>query len=65
MLQASERPRGVASRIKGKPAIVRSLCGLVIRVHRFGQLRASTEDDRRWAVQLLDDLQAILERARK
>jgi hypothetical protein len=65
VLQASERPRGVASRIKGKTAIIRSLALLLIRVHRFGSLRASTYEDRAWAGRLFDDLHAALHRARK
>ena len=32
MLQASERPRAIASRIKGRTSILRSLSLLVIRV---------------------------------
>ena len=60
MLTASERPRGVASRIKGRPALVRSLRGLLLRVHRFGRHRARSRQDMQWAAVRIDALDAAL-----
>ncbi len=55
----------VHHRVKGPAAIVRSLRGLHLRVHRFGRCRARTPDDRRWAALLLDQLQIALNVAAK
>ena len=60
MLTAAERPRCTASRIKGRPALVRSLRGLLLRVHRFGRGRARTPQDMQWAARVLDSLYAAL-----
>jgi hypothetical protein len=60
VLTAAERPRSTASRIRGKGAIVRSLRGLLLRVHRFRRGRARTESDIRWAAAMLDGLAAVL-----
>lgn len=49
------------SRVKGKPALVRSLRGLLIRVHRFGRARATSDADRFWTARLIDALEAALE----
>jgi hypothetical protein len=56
MLTGAEKPRATASRIKGKPAIVRSLRGLLLRVHRYGRGRARTPQDVTWAAHTLDAL---------
>ena len=65
MLQASERRRGVASRISGRDAITRSIAALVIRVGRFALYRARTDADRRWAAKMLDELDLVLMHARE
>jgi hypothetical protein len=56
-------PRGVASRIRGRGALLRSLRGLVIRAHRYGVYRAATADERGWAARLCDDLTGALQTA--
>jgi hypothetical protein len=43
-------------RVKGRPALVRSLRALLLRVHRYGRHRARTADERRWAAVVLDHL---------
>jgi len=48
------------SRIKGKPALVRRLRGLLVAVQRFSLHRASTEADRWWSARTLDALTAAL-----
>jgi hypothetical protein len=60
MLTGSERRPGVASRVKGRPAILKSLRLLLIRVHRFGTLRARSEQDKAWAARTLDALEGTL-----
>jgi hypothetical protein len=50
----------VQTRIKGRPAIVRRLRGLLIAVHRYGRHRARTPGERIWTARLLDRLQAAL-----
>jgi hypothetical protein len=47
-------------RVKGKPALVRSLRGLIIRAHRYAQHRATTPADQVWAAALIDGLFAVL-----
>ncbi|MCC7034017.1 MAG: hypothetical protein IT179_14435 [Acidobacteria bacterium] len=47
-------------RIKGRPALVRRLRGLLLAVHRYGRHRASTDRDRQWAAHLIDHLTATL-----
>lgn len=47
-------------RVKGRPALVRSLRSLLLRVHRFGRARATTADDRVWTARVLDQLLAAL-----
>ncbi len=56
MLSRCEKPRATASRIKGRQALVRSLRGLLIRVHRFGRGRARSPEDVRWAARTIDAL---------
>jgi hypothetical protein len=48
------------SRVKGRPALVRSLRGLLIRVHRYGRCRAATSADQAWAAAVIDALFAAL-----
>jgi hypothetical protein len=45
-----------ARRVVGRPAIVRSLRGLLLRVHRFGRHRARSRADVMWSARLLDAL---------
>ena len=49
--------KGSASRINGMGSLLRSLRALVARVDRYGQHRASTADERRWANILADGLE--------
>lgn len=53
--------RRLHSRVTGRAALVRSLRGLLIRGHRFGESRARTRDDLRWAARLVDGLTATLD----
>lgn len=46
----------VRHRIKGKPALIRSARGLLLRVHRYGRGRAATSADLRWAARAIDAL---------
>lgn len=48
-------------RVKGRPALVRRLRGLLLAVHRFGRARATTPDDRAWTAHVLDVLTAALD----
>lgn len=43
------RDRHGPRRVVGRPALAKSLAGLLIRVVRFRQHRARTEADQRWA----------------
>lgn len=45
-----------ASRIAGRGALLRSLRLLLRRLERYGEHRAATPDERRWAIRLLDCL---------
>lgn len=51
------------SRIKGRPALVRRLRGLLVAVHRYGKGRARTPEEVRWAAKMLDRLQHALDGA--
>src|SRR4029453_3074375 len=62
MLTASEKGHEM-SRIKGRPALVKRLRGLLIAVHRFGRVRARTSDDIQWTAALLDALYGALSKA--
>ena len=53
----------VQHRIKGRPALVRSLRSLLIRVHRFGKGRARTHEDVLWTARTVDVLSAALRTA--
>lgn len=48
------------TRVKGRSALVKRLGLLVIAVHRFGQHRAVTDDERRWAARVSDALRVTL-----
>ena len=52
--------RRCPSRVKGRPAIVKSLRALLLRTHRFGRHRARTADDIRWAGALVAALTSAL-----
>jgi hypothetical protein len=43
-------------RVKGRPALLRRLRGLLVAAHRFGRARAVTPDDRLWSARLVDAL---------
>ncbi len=45
-----------ASRIAGRGGLLRSLRSLLGRVRRYGEHRASTADEQRWAALLFDGL---------
>lgn len=60
MLTSAEKPRATASRIKGRPALVRRLRGLLIAVHRFGRGRARSREDVAWTAVVLDGLVDVL-----
>lgn len=47
-------------RVVGRPAIERSIRGLIIRTGRFGEHRASSASDRHWAAQVIDALRDLL-----
>jgi hypothetical protein len=50
----------VLHRIKGKSTLIRSVRGLLLRVHRYGRGRARTPGDVRWAARALDALDRAL-----
>jgi len=56
--------RSMRTRVKGRPALVRRLTALLVATQRFGVLRASTDDDRRWAAKVIDALVTALGVAR-
>jgi hypothetical protein len=49
------------SRIKGRPALVRRLRGLVVAVNRFGRHRARSREDVWWSARTIDALSIALE----
>jgi hypothetical protein len=51
----------VASRIKGRASLEKALRRLVIRAHRYGQHRASTDGDRACVGRVIDVLTAALD----
>jgi hypothetical protein len=63
VLTAAERPRATASRLRGRPAIVKSIRSLLIRVSRFGRGRAITPADVAWACRVADGLAGVLRAA--
>ncbi len=52
----AERPRATASRIRGRPALVRRLRALLLAVSRYARGRAVTPEDVTWAACTLDAL---------
>lgn len=50
-------------RVKGRPAIIRSLRSLQIRVARFARYRVTTADDARWAARVGDAIAATVKAA--
>jgi len=54
----------IKSRVKGRPAITRSLTGLLLRAHRFARCRATSRADQHWAARVIDSLTASLVVAR-
>ena len=65
MLTTAEKGTPIASRVKGKPALVKSLRSLLIRVHRYGRCRARRAEDLQWTAELLDALYAALSKAER
>ena len=63
MLSTAEKGRTVASRIKGRPALVKRLRALLLAVHRFGRGRVHTPEDLCWTATLIDRLYAALDAA--
>lgn len=49
------------SRVRGRPALVRRLRGLLLAVHRYGRHRATTPAECLWAARLIDSLTAALD----
>lgn len=49
-----ERPK---TRVKGKPALTKSLGGLLIRAQRFARCRATTPADCWWAARVIEALE--------
>ncbi len=43
-------------RVKGRPALLRRLRGLLVAAHRFGRHRATSPAERLWAARLVDGL---------
>ena len=59
--EAADRP--TASRIKGRPALVKRLRLLLIAVHRYGRGRARRAEDLAWSARVIDSLTTALETA--
>lgn len=60
--------RGVASRIKGQPAIhrslqlvVRALGRLIVKTHRYAERRARRAEDQAWGARVAEHLRAALD----
>jgi hypothetical protein len=51
------------SRVKGRPALVRRLRGLLLAVHRYARHRATSAADRDWSIRVLDGLADVLRQA--
>lgn len=47
-------------RVKGRPALLRRLRGLLVAAHRFGRHRATSPAERLWAARLVDGLTATV-----
>jgi hypothetical protein len=54
--------RRLQTRIKGRDALERRIRGVLIAVHRFARLRATTRADLTWSAQAIDGLTATLTR---
>jgi hypothetical protein len=65
MLSQEEKGRPVASRIKGKAALMKRARGLLLAVHRYGRGRARDVEDIRWAAVFLDGLTSTLSAAER
>ena len=53
--------RRMRSRVKGRAALKRSLRGLHLRIHRFGELRAQPGSaDYQWALHVSSALEALI-----
>lgn len=50
----------VLHRVKGRPAIIRSTRGLLLRCHRFARARAVTSADLHWCARVIDALDDVL-----
>jgi hypothetical protein len=57
--------RSLVTRVKGRPALLRRLCGLLIAVHRFGRQRARTHDEQMWTARMIDALQRAYDEAQR
>jgi hypothetical protein len=57
--------RRCPSRVKGKPALVKSMRALLIRTHRFANHRARSASDVLWAAAVIDALTATLQAAER
>jgi hypothetical protein len=51
------------TRVKGRPALLRSLRGLLVRAHRYASARATTDTDRLWSARLIDALTLAVQTA--
>lgn len=63
MLTSSEKGRPIASRVKGRPALVKRLRALLLAVHRFARGRARSSADIQWSAAMLDVLTTALRTA--
>jgi hypothetical protein len=52
-----------ASRIAGRGSLIRSLRALLGRVRRYGEHRAATSEEQRWAAEFYDGVDAVFRRA--
>jgi hypothetical protein len=50
----------VLHRVKGRPALIRSARGLLLRVHRYGRGRARTHTEVVWSARAIDALDGAL-----
>lgn len=48
-------------RIKGRPALLRRLRGLLVAAHRFGRHRATSLEERTWSARFIDALTAAVD----
>jgi len=52
--------RAVRHRVKGRQALEKRIRSVLLAVHRFGRCRAVTDEERRWARFVIDELTQIL-----